>query len=260
MFLEAAFSLASGEVSDEIFNDDSYIVLSVDGVTPQAQLDYPDVEEKIKAIIGDEEEDKLAYSAASSARDMIAKGTSLADVIRNTKAHVTITRMPATMESPSDTGSVESRSDGYFLTVLSSTIQPKVPSYEEVSTEAAAAYAFAKADALARDKAKAAFFSGAVTLEGTETPLFSRSDYLIGGEYMRQFIEQSFQLKTGQTGILKNSGKYYVTLPLDRGVGLSGDTSDNSILRSQVLREKRIEYANEWLKDQRRKAVIKVNI
>ena len=67
-------------------------------------------------------------------------------------------------------------------------------------------------------------------------------------------------LKDGQAGIVKSQGKYYVAQVVERGIQLPGYKDDSAVIKSQVLKEKRAEYADKWLKKERAKAQIRINL
>jgi len=103
--------------------------------------------------------------------------------------------------------------------------------------------------------------SGVITSEQTaQTGAFSINDYVLERENMRPFIEQCFMLKAGQTGIAKNFGKYYVVQVIERGVKLAGYEDESAVIRSQVLKEKKSEYVDNWLKKERDKAHIQIKL
>ena len=260
LFMSDAFILASGEVSNEIDNDDSFIVFTVVGTVPSEPLDYSDVEDNIKGRIEEETSWSLAASAADTAKNMWGQGSSVDSIKDRTRGHVSETHLSATLEAPAGCGVVEKKSDGYYLIVPAGSSPSYVPELSEVYSQVAEALATERAAKLAQEKADALLSSGAVTREGVDTGAFSRSDYLIGSEYMKPFIDQCFLLRPGQAGIIKSLGKYYVVKVLDVGVALPGYKDDNTVIKSQVLKEKRIEYVNDWLRKQREKAEIKINI
>ena len=114
---------------------------------------------------------------------------------------------------------------------------------------------------MADEKARELLATGEITKEtAVETAPFSRNDYVIGKQYMRPLIEKSFELDAGQTGIVKSLGKYYVVQVVERGTQLPGYTDESPEILTQVLKEKRIEHANDWLKKEREKAQIQVNL
>jgi hypothetical protein len=55
-------------------------------------------------------------------------------------------------------------------------------------------------------------------------------------------------------------GKYYVVQVMERGMEIPGYKDESAVIKSQVLKEKKAEYADDWLKKQREKAQVQVNI
>ena len=102
--------------------------------------------------------------------------------------------------------------------------------------------------------------SSSTTEGGVVTDAFLKSDYMIGSEYMRPFIEQCFLLGRGDKKIINSLGKYYVVKVIERSAQLAGYEEESIKIRSQLLREKRENRIQDWLKQEREKADIRISI
>lgn len=260
-FTTAALDGVSGEASNEIEYDDGYAVLETMDVKPQYQLTTSEVMDSIERSIMAEGSAIYARAAANQALNLISEGVPINELKNRMSVHVTMFDASSTAESPADIGTVVNKNDGYYVTVLATTERSYIPDFIRISDEVAAATAFTKADMMAEKKANWLLKSGAITGEAAvETSPFSGSDYVIDGEYMRPFIEQCFTMDTGRTDILKSLGKYYIAQVIERDVQLAGSKDDSAVIRSQVLKEKKAEYSDNWLKKEREKAQVKVNL
>ncbi len=261
LFTSTALDMSAGEISNEIEYDEGYAVLEVIDVKPQEYLPSSEVSAVIEKNIMDEDSSVYAESAARHALDLISGGVSLKELEKRMSVHITTVEASSTLESPGDIGTVIKKSDSYYVTVVATAEPSYIPGFGQISDEVAAMVAMARADKLADEKARELLGSGAITVEAArETAPFSRNDYVIESEYMRPFIEQCFMLDAGQTGIIKSMGKYYVVQVIERGIQLPGYTDESPVIRTQVLKEKRSEYADDWLKKEREKAQIQVNL
>jgi peptidyl-prolyl cis-trans isomerase D len=261
LFTSTAISLASGEVSNEIDYNEGYVVLAGIDVKPQENLPFSEVSGSIERKILSDDSSAFAESAAKHALNLISEGVPIKELENRMSVHVATVEVSATSESPSNIGVIIKKSDGYYVTVLAKEVPSYIPAFDQVSEEVAVSLAMNKADLAAGKKAEELLLSGAITKEAAlETGPFSMDDYVIDGEYQRPFIEQCFMFKAGQAGIIKSLGKYYVVQVLERGIQLSGYNDESAAIRSQVLKEKRAEYVNDWLEKEKEKARIQVDL
>jgi parvulin-like peptidyl-prolyl isomerase len=255
LFTTIAFTLASGEVSNEIEYDGGYAILRVSEIQPKSYLLLAEVSQNIEKKIRQENSWAFAEAAAKQAKLLIEEGVSPEAIQDRMSVH--ILQSDATGEA----GKIIKKSDGYYIMVIAKETPAYTPDLTLISREAAALLAIDKADNIARKKAEELLAEGATTKEGVSiTPPFARSDYVIDGEYMRPFIEECFLIKPEEAKIVKSLGKYYVVEVLERGVQLSGYEDASPMIKSQVLKEKRTKYFNDWLQKEREKAQIQVNI
>lgn len=259
LFISAAMQLGTGEVSNAIECDNGYAVLIVDDILPREQLSYSDVAGDIERKIIQENSFIYAGNDAKHALSLLEEGVTLNELKKRMSVHVSFTEVSSTLESPAELNKISRNNDGYYLTVLAGEQQSYIPELFLVSDEAASIAALAKADDFALKKANDIILSGSMEA-AVISPPFQRGDYLIGREYMRPFIEQSFSLPTGKIELVKSLGKYYVVKVLERGLQLSGYEDESSKIKSEVLREKRDKHVKNWLKQERDKAEIQVNI
>jgi parvulin-like peptidyl-prolyl isomerase len=261
LFTSTALGLGSGEVSNEIEYDEGYAVLKVIDLKPVEDLPFTDVSGKIESKIKTEDSFVYAENAAKHALNLISEGIPLKELENRMSVHVTTIEVSSTYESPSSVGELVKKSEGYYVTLLISEEPSYIPSFDRISYEVASAVAMDKADKLAKEKAEKLLTSGAITKDpSVSTAPFSRNDYVVDRAYMRPFVEQSFLLNAGQSGIVKSLGKYYVVQVIERGMDIPGYKDENAMIESQVLKEKRAEYLDDWLKKEREKAQIQINI
>jgi hypothetical protein len=261
LFTSTALGLASEEVSNEIEYDEGYAVLKVIDIKPAENLPFTDVSGRIESRIIKEDSLVYAENAARHALNLISEGVPLRELENRMSVHITTIEVSSTYESPSNIGEITKKSDGYYVTLLVSEEPSYIPSFDRISYEVAAAVAMDKADRVAGEKADQILKSGAVTKDpSVSTAPFSRNDYIVDREYMRPFIEQCFLLNAGQTGIVKSLGKYYIVQVIERGMDIPGYKDESAVIKSQVLKEKRAEYADDWLKKEREKAQVQINI
>jgi peptidyl-prolyl cis-trans isomerase D len=261
LFTSTALGMNVGDVSNEIEYDEGFAVMEVVDIKPQVYLPSSEVSAVIERRIIDEDSSVYAESAARHALDLISAGVSLKELEKRMSVHITTAEASSTLASSSEIGVIIKKNDGYYVTVAATEEPYYIPGFNLISDEVAAAAVMTRADAMADEKAQELLKSGAITNEtAVETAPFSRNDYVIESEYMRPFIEQCFMLETGQTSIIKSLGKYYVVQVVERGTQLPGYTDESPVIVTQVLKEKRAEYADDWLKKERAKAQIQVNI
>jgi len=261
LFTSTALGLASGEVSNEIEYDEGYVVLEVMDIRSAESIPFPEVSGKIESRIMQEDSFVYAENAAKHALNLISEGVPLNELENRMSVHITTIEVSSTYESPSNVGEVTKKSDGYYVTIFMGRELSYVPAYEGISYEVASAVAMDKAYKLAGEKAEKLLTSGALTKDmSVTTSPFSRNDYIVDKEYMRPFVEQCFLLNAGQSGIVKNLGKYYIVQVIERGMDIPGYKEENDMIESQVLKEKRAEYLDNWLKKEREKAQIQINI
>jgi len=261
LFTSTALGLASEEVSNEIEYDEGYAVLKVIDIKPAENLPFTDVSGKIESRIKTEDSFVYAENAAKHALNLVFEGVPLKELENRMSVHITTIEVSSTYESPSRVGELVKKSEGYYVTLLISEEPSYIPSYGQISNEVAAAVAMDKADMLAKEKAEKLLTSGAVTKDpSVSTAPFSSNDYVVDRAYMRPFVEQSFLLNAGQSGIVKSMGKYYVVQVIERGMDIPGYKDENAVIESQVLKEKRAEYLDNWLKKEKEKAQVQINI
>lgn len=259
-FTSSALSLGTGEVGNEVDYDDGYAVFEVADIKSQEDLPFARVSGDINRRIVDEDSSARAGSDANSALKLISEKVPLKEVENRTKCHVSFMESSPTLESPA-VGTVIKKEGGFYITLPAVEKPSYIPALEQISNEVASAEALDRAGKLAGEKAYQLIKTGAITKEGAyETAVFSLNDYLVGQEYMRPFIEQCFALKDGQASIVTSQGKYYVAQVIERGIQLPGYRDDSAVVKSQVLKEKRAEYADDWLKKERAKAQIQINL
>jgi peptidyl-prolyl cis-trans isomerase D len=259
IFTGTAFSLPLGAVSEVIEYDGGYLVLMVEGIKGSEIMPEADVEDEIKEKIYEENTGIFAENAAKHALNLISQGISMEGLEQRSNIRISYLDIPPTMEAPGDVGKIDKRDDGYYVTVFLGENKPYIPNLNEISKEVAAALALSRAEKMAKEKGKQLILSEALEKGSFEvTPYFSRDDYLINNEYMRPLIEQSFALGQGEAELIKNLNKYYVVSMLDRKTDGSG--TENSAMMLQILREERDKYQKDWLKKEREKAEIHINI
>ena len=261
LFTSTALGLVSGEVSNEIEYDEGYAVLKVIDLKPAENLPFADVSGKIESKIRTEDSFVYAENAAKHALNLVSEGVPLKELENRMSVHITTIEVSSTYESPSGAGEIKEKSDGYYVTLLVTEEPSYIQTFDQASNEVASAFAMDRADKLAREKAEKLLSSDALTKDTpVSTAPFSRNDYVVDREYMRPFVEQCFLLNEGQSGIVKSLGKYYVVQVMERGMEIPGYKDESAVIKSQVLKEKRAEYADDWLKKQREKAQVQVNI
>jgi len=261
LFASTAFGLVSGEVSNEIECDEGYAVLEGIDIKPAESLPFPEVSGKIESKITKEDSLVYAENAAKHALNLISEGVPIKELENRMSVHITTIEVSSTYESPSKVGEVTKKSDGYYVTIFTTEELSYVPAYDGISSEVAAAVAMDKADKLAVEEAEKLLTSRAITKDpSVSTAPFSRNDYIVGREYMRPFVEQCFLLNADQSGIVKSMGKYYVVQVIERGTDIPGYKDESAVIRSQVLKEKKAEYLDDWLKKEREKARVQINI
>jgi peptidyl-prolyl cis-trans isomerase D len=259
-FTSSALSLGTGEVGNEVDYDNGYAVFEVSDIKPQEYLPFSRVSGDIDRKIVDEDSSARAEADANSALKLISEKVPLKDLEKRNKGRVSITEASPTLESPA-VGTVTKKDGGYYITLPAAEKPSYIPDLGQISNEVASAAALDRAGRIAGEKAYQILKTGAITKEGAfETAVFSMNDYMIGQEYMRPFIEQCHVLKDGQASIVKSQGKYYVAQVVERGIQLPGYKDDSAVVKSQVLKEKRAEYADKWLKKERAKAQIRINL
>lgn len=164
--------------------------------------------------------------------------------------------LPDTQKAPSQLGEIIKKSDGYYLIILTGSKPAFVPDLSTLSIEVINSAALKKADTIASRRAEELMMSDSVTGESAiESPFFMRTDYLIGGDYMKPFIDKCFTMDVGQKALVKSLNKYYVVWVLQKDRNIN-----DPLIRSQVLREKRDKYVKDWFKKEREMAAIKANI
>jgi hypothetical protein len=261
LFTSTALGLVSGEVSNEIEYDEGYAILEGMEIKPAEILPFPEVSGKIESKIMKEDSLVYAENAAKHALNLISDGVPLNELENRMSVHITTIEVSSTYESPSSVGELVTKSEGYYVTLLISEEPSYIPAYDRISYEVASALAMDKADKLAGEEAEKLLTSGALMKDtSVTTSPFSRNDYIVDKEYMRPFVEQCFLLNAGQSGIVKNLGKYYVVQVIERGMDIPGYKDENAMIESQVLKEKRAEYLDDWLKKERQKAQIQINL
>jgi len=261
LFTYTALNLPTGEVSNVIDYNGGYAVFIVEDVRSQESMPLEAVREDIEHRIVREDSGIIAEKTADHAVFLMNGGLPVSELPKRMDVRMSLYEDSATFESPADLGQVVSKGDGFYLTVLM-TVEPSyVKDFSSVSIEAAADAAMDKADKAALLKTQEMVSSGSVTMEeAEETPPFSRYDYVIGKEYMKPFIEQCFFLREGKSGIIRSLNKYYVVQVLERGTKLSGYEDESVKIKTAVLREKRENYVRDWLKKERERAEIQINI
>jgi hypothetical protein len=261
LFASTALGLVSGEVSNEIEYDEGYAVLEGIEIKPAENLPFPEVSGKIESKIIKEDSLVYAENAAKHALNLISEGVPIRELENRMSVHITTIEVSSTYESPSKVGEVTKKSDGYYVTVFTTEELSYVPAYDGISSEVATAVAMDKADKLAVEEAEKLLTSRAITKDPSIfTAPFSRNDYIVDREYMRPFVEQCFLLNADQSGIVKSMGKYYVVQVIERGMDIPGYKDENALIGSQVLKEKKAEYADDWLKKEKEKARVQINI
>ena len=261
LFTGTALGLGSGEVSDEIEYDEGYAVLEVVDIKPAENLPFTEVSGKIESKIRKEDSFVYAENAAKHALNLISEGVPLKELENRMSVHITMVEVSSTYESPSRAGEIVKKSEGYYVTLLVREEPSFIPAFNQISDEVAGIAVLDKADKLAEKQAKQLLSSGAINKDTVVmTSLFSRNDYIVDREYMRPFVEQCFSLNAGQSGIVKSLGKYYVVQVIECGMDIPGYKDESAVIKSQVLKEKRAEYADDWLKKEKGKARVRINI
>ncbi|MFH1710660.1 MAG: peptidylprolyl isomerase, partial [bacterium] len=261
LFMNAAMGLGTNEVSNEMSYDEGYAVMEIADVKPRENLPFSEVSGTIEKKILSENSSAYAENAARHALDLISEGVPLKELENRMSVHITTLETSSTCESPSNIGDIIRKGDGFYVTILVGKDPSIIPNCDQIFDEVAGVAVLDKAEKLAREQAEELLRSGAVTGEmAVKTPPFSRNDYVIEREYMKPFIEQCFSLNAGQAGIVKSLGKYYVVQVGERGIQISGYKDESAVIRSQVLKKKRDEYADDWLKKEREKAQVQMNL
>lgn len=259
LFKRTALGLGSGEVSDEISCNGAYVVIEAfdirNGAPRSFDLISPEVAEKII------HEDSYAYAAsdAAFALKLFSEKTSFDELKKKVKFHDSISDSP-TFESAAKDQSVIKGSGGYCIVLPYEEEPAYVLPFKQVAEQAASVAVLDKADKIAEAKAAQILASGEVTGEAAIEAVFSKGDYVLNKEYVRPLIEQCSGMQEGQTGIIKSSGKYYVVQVLQQAMEIPGYKDDSAVIKSEVLKEKRAEYVQEWLKKEREKAQVQINI
>lgn len=261
LFTSLAMSLSSGEVGGEVEFDGGYAVLKVEDKKLQEYPQFSEVSKEVEARVIKENSSAYAESAAKHALSLLEEKTPLSDLGKKINVHISEYELPSTLEASADPGKIKKADKGYSITLFLGETPSYIPNIDQVASEVSASAAMDKADIIAKANAENILQSGAITGEAaTETAPFARADYVIGTEYMKPFIEQCFQLRAGATAIVKSLGKYYVVQVLEKNIKLSGFEEESQKLRSQVLMEKRSSYVKDWLKKERERAEIQINI
>jgi peptidyl-prolyl cis-trans isomerase D len=261
LFNSLAFSTPVGQVSDVIDGDDGYIVLKTIEIVPGTVSSLEDVSDNIKSRIEDDNSMVFALSSAKHARDLYEQGLPIDTIAIRTSVRINDLYVSATGEATLESGVIQKRDDGYCLTLFVTQEPSKVPDLSEVSNEAASLLATDRANMMAKDLAGKLMAGDWTTLEGVVDPQpFSREDYLIGGIYMKPFIEDAFSMKTGETRLINAMKRYYIVRDQGRSITISGNEGNDAMVKKEVLSEYREKYLNDWLKEQKDKAQIEIKI
>ena len=255
----AALGLNLNEVSNEIQYDKGYAVLKAADVKGFESLPFDQISGEVGKRIVEEDSSAYAGSDADLALQLIKDKVPLDEIRKRVKARVFISD---SQSFESDDGNLGVKETGkiYYIALPYEEETLTVDPYEKAAGKAASLAALDKANKLADIKAAELLASGAVTTEAAVEAVFSRGDYVINKDYVRPLIEQCSDMPEGQTGIIKSQGKYYVVKVLQRAMQIPGYKDDTAVIRSEVLKEKRSEYAKDWLTKEREKAQVQINI
>jgi len=260
-FTSVTANLASGEVSPVIEYNEGFAVSELSDEAPQRFLGFDEAAADIERKLVKEDSLIFTERAARHTLDLFNEKLPLKEVQKRSPVRVDMTDVSSSLEAPQDLGSVVRKGEGFSFTVLVDEHPSYISPFQEVSREAAAGYALETASGLAEKEIESLRLSGALTMEGVKyTGSFARSDYMIGTEYMKPFIEQCFNMRVGETGVVKSFGKYYLVRVLNRGIDTSGRESENAAIMSNVLREKREKHLQEWLSGEKERAEVVVNL
>jgi len=259
LFTYIALNLASGEMSGVIDYDGGYAVLEGVDVRQGGYMPFSEVSDNIERKIFEENSMEFANSAAKQTLNLISDGVSLESLPARMSVSLSLLQVSSSAEVPVDAGKIVRKDDGYYIISFRDKIPSYVPDITQVSREAAASAILEKGDEAAKEKAEG-LLSSSTTEGGVVTDAFLKSDYMIGSEYMRPFIEQCFLLGRGDKKIINSLGKYYVVKVIERSAQLAGYEEESIKIRSQLLREKRENRIQDWLKQEREKADIRISI
>lgn len=258
-FKSAAFGLDQNETSNEIQYDKGYAVLKAANITGFELRPFDQVSGEVEKKIIDEDSSAYAESDADLALQLLKDKVNLDEIKKRVKTRVFISDSPS-FESDAESLIVKGTVDGYYIALPYDEEPSTVDPYEKVAGKAASLAALDRANKEADKKIAELLASGIVTTEAAAEATFSRGDYVINKEYVRPLIEQCSDMAEGQTGIIKSLGKYYIVNVLQRAMQIPGYKDDSAVIKSEVLKEKRAEYAKDWLTKEREKAQVQINI
>lgn len=260
LFADVSMSLLTGEVSDVVDFEDGFVVLQLSSVKPAHAPAFEDVSDHALNRMIDDVASASAESQAGKALKLVLTGASFEAAARATGAALEFVSVTATEEGP-DTREVVTDDEGSKVAVYVGESWSAVMPFTQVSYEAASSAALAKADKMALDRAKEYLGTDWQTLEGvTESAPFTADDYFVDGKYMKPFIEQCADMKTGETRLISSLGKYYVVKMLGRSIDTTGREDEDTAIRNEVLKEKQDEHLKDWLETAGKKAVIETKI
>jgi parvulin-like peptidyl-prolyl isomerase len=258
-FKSAALGLDLNEISDEMQYEKGYAVLKAAEIKGFELRSLDQVSGEVEKKILDEDSSAYAASDADFALKLLKDNVPLDEIRKRVKAQAFITDS-ASFESNAGNLSVKKTGNGYYIALPYDEAPSTVIPYEKIAGKAASLAALDRADKVAGIKAAELLASGAVTAEAAVEAIFAREDYVINKDYVRPLIEQCSEMADGQTGIIKSSGKYYVVMVVQRAIQIPGYKDDSAVIKSEVLKEKRAEYAKDWLIKEREKAQVQINI